>query len=92
MTKLIELKYPHNLIITENGTTVYVIPRHFEDNDLEISSSSFDLAGLVRVKNEDFNSEKVSQLLADKIFLNEEEFSNLNMEVVQMISSIYEVN
>lgn len=77
---LIDLNIPHNLLIADEGMTIYIIPRKF---DLLIENVSFftsfeSLCGFMKYKTEvAFNaatSEKISKELKESVSVNDEDF------------------
>jgi hypothetical protein len=80
LNHMIDANMPHNLLVTDEGMTVYVIPRQF---DMLIESSFFtsfeSLCGFVKYKNkaafEIATEESVITTLQEQVSLNESEFN-----------------
>lgn len=95
LTKLIDKEIPHNLILTNQGTTFYLIPRKFEDKKHIINSCWNDLAGLITCKDEktfnEITPEKVEEFLKNEISLDSNTFEELNQSIMNQIESVYEI-
>jgi hypothetical protein len=86
---------PHNLLVTDEGMTVYVIPRKF---DMLLESSFFtsfeSLCGYVKFKNkaayESSSEESVTKALTDQVSLSEAEFNELKSGLVSKFTKEYE--
>ena len=96
LNHLIDKNIPHNLLIADEGMTIYVIPRKF---DLLIEGVNFftsweSLCGVVKCKNEvGFKGVKQDELckrLSGAVSLKETEFAQLKTELVQKFLTEYE--
>ena len=96
LTKLIDVEVPHNVIITNQGTVFYIIPRKFEKKEHPINSCWNDLAGLITCKSKQFydeiTEEKVNEFFKSNISLEQNDFEHINKMVVDLIESVYEVS
>lgn len=95
LSKLIDKEVPHNLILTNQGTCFYLIPRKFEDKKHEINTCWNDLAGLVTCKEENtfeiMSQEKVDEFLKKEISMEDDKFKEITEDIVRQVESIYEI-
>lgn len=93
---LIDKNIPHNILIAEQGETVYVIPRKF---DLLINAANFstefnDLCGLVKCKDEKtfetLNIATYNKFLKKEVALDTESFTQVRDELVSKFITEYE--
>lgn len=96
LNHLIDKNIPHNLLIADDGMTIYVIPRKFDllIEGINFSTSFESLCGLVKCKNETgFKQAKHDDLckrLASGVSLKEGEFQELKREIVQKFLTEYD--
>lgn len=95
---LIDNNIPHNLLISEQGEVVYVIPRKF---DLLINAANFstefnDLCGLVKCKDEktfeNLTEAQYQKFLKKEVALDTESFNKVKDELVAKFTKEYECN
>lgn len=95
LNHLIDKNIPHNLLIADEGMTLYIIPRKF---DLLIDGVTFftsfeSLCGVVKCKTEAaYNAAKQDDLckrLSSAVSLKEQEFEGLKRELVEKFLSEY---
>lgn len=95
LSKLIDVEVPHNIIITNQGTVFYIIPRKFEKKEHPINSCWNDLAGLVTCKSSEYyneiTEEKINEFFKTKISMEENDFNHLNKLLLDLVESVYEV-
>ena len=95
LTKLIDKEIPHNIIITNQGRTFYLIPRKFEKKEHKINTCWNDLAGLITCKEQktfdEINEEWVNKFFKDEVSLESDKFQGLNNDIITQIDSIYEI-
>lgn len=92
---MIDANIPHNLLIADEGMTVYVIPRKF---DMLLESSFFtsfeSLCGYVKYKNanafDSASEESIKATLAEEVSLSEKEFGELKQALVGKFTKEYE--
>lgn len=93
---LIDSNIPHNLLISEQGETVYILPRKF---DLLINAANFstefnDLCGLVKCKDEktfeNLTDSQYKKFLKKEVSLDTEAFNKIKDELVAKFTKEYE--
>ncbi|CAI2372990.1 unnamed protein product [Moneuplotes crassus] len=93
---LIDSNTPHNLLISDQGETVYVIPRKF---DLLINAANFstefnDLCGLVKCKDEktfeNLADSQYKKFLKKEVSLDTEAFTKIKDELITKFVKEYE--
>ena len=95
LSKLIDKEMPHNIIMTNQGKTFYVIPRKFEDKKHKFNSCWNDLSGLITCKEEntfkDIEEEDINIFFKNEISLEKELFDKLNQDLLSQIDSVFEI-
>jgi hypothetical protein len=95
---LIDNNIPHNLLISEQGETVYVIPRKF---DLLINAANFstefnDLCGLLKCKDEktfeNITESQYQKFLKKEVALDTETFNKVKDELISKFTKEYNCN
>lgn len=95
---LIDNNIPHNLLISEQGEAVYVIPRKF---DLLINAANFstefnDLCGLIKCKDEktfeNITESQYQKFLKKEVALDTETFNKVRDELVAKFTKEYDCN
>ena len=95
---LIELNIPHNILIADEGMTIYIIPRKF---DLLIEGVSFftsfeSLCGFIKCKTQDsFNSmdyNEINQHLRESVSVLDTDFEKMKNDLVEKFMKEYEGN
>jgi len=93
---MIDQNIPHNILITDEGMTVYVIPRKF---DMLIENVGFftsfeSLCGFVKFKTqlayENTNEAQLLQQMKDQVSLDTSEFNKLKEQLVSKFLKEYE--
>jgi hypothetical protein len=97
LNDLISAEIPHNLIISDGGHTIYIIPRKFVQNPLPINTCWNDLSGLVTLKEEE-GEDSVPQTednlicLINSVALSQNEFNSFTQNIVTKFDSLYFVD
>ena len=95
LSKLIDKEIPHNIIMTNQGKTFYLIPRKFEDRKQKYNSCWNDLSGLVTCKDQksfdEINEEEINKFFKNEISLENEKFEKINEDIVNQIDSVFEI-
>ena len=95
LTKLIDKQIPHNIVITNQGRTFYVIPRKFENEKHKINTCWNDLAGLVTCKEENtFDSiteNEINEFFKNEISLESKAFQDVTNDIITQIESVFEI-
>ena len=93
---LIDKNIPHNILIADEGMTMYIIPRKF---DLLIDNVSFftsfeTLCGFIKCKTEvsykNMKSEDFKKRVQQGVSLKENEFDGIKRELIEKFMSEYE--
>ena len=95
LSKLIDKEIPHNIIMTNQGKTFYVIPRKFEDKKQKYNSCWNDLSGLITCKDQksfdEINEEEINKFFKDEISMESGEFDKINQDIITQIDSVFEI-
>ena len=95
LTKLIDKEIPHNIIITNQGRTFYVIPRKLEDKKHLINTCWNDLAGLITCKEQktfdEIKEDEIDNFFKKEVSLENNVFQNLNNDIITQIDSVFEI-
>lgn len=95
LSKLIDKEIPHNLVMTNQGKTFYLIPRKFEDKKHRYNTCWNDLSGLITCKEEktynEISEEDINKFLSEEVSLEKEKFDKINEEFVNQIDSVFEI-
>ena len=95
LSKLIDKEIPHNIIMTNQGKTFYVIPRKFEDKKQKYNSCWNDLSGLITCKDQksfdEINEEEINKFFKDEISMESGEFYKINQDIITQIDSVFEI-
>ena len=95
LSKLIDKEIPHNIIMTNQGKTFYVIPRKFEDKKQKYNSCWNDLSGLITCKDQksfdEINEEEINKFFKDEISMESGEFDKMNQDIITQIDSVFEI-
>ena len=79
---MIDVNMPHNILVTDEGMTVYVLPRKFDMviENVPFFTSFESLCGFVKFKSADAYEQadeaKVLQMLSEKVSLSQSEFDD----------------
>ena len=93
---LIDMNIPHNILIADEGMTLYIIPRKF---DLLIDGVSFftsfeTLCGFVKFKTQEaYNNSDIAELskqMQESVSLNPDDFNRMKTELVEKFQKEYE--
>lgn len=92
---LLEKEVPHNLLISNQGKTIYVIPRKFHQSELTFNTCWNDICGLPTFKEEEkFNSFKETdyiEILQNNVTVSKEEFSQFTEMIIEKFGSVYSI-
>ena len=95
LTKLVDKEIPHNMIITNQGRTFYLIPRKFENKKHVINTCWNDLAGLITCKEQktfdEIKGDEIEKFFKNEVSLTEHTFKNLNNDIITQIDSVFEI-
>ena len=95
LTKLIDKEIPHNIIMTNQGKTFYLIPRKFEDKKQKYNTCWNDLSGLITCKEEqtfnEINEENINKFFKEEISLEKDNFDKITAELLTQIDSVFEI-
>ena len=93
---MIDANIPHNVLITDEGMTVYVIPRKF---DMLIENVGFftsfeSLCGFVKLKTkkqfDDADEALITKQMKEQVSMDEKEFGQLKQDLIKKFSKEYE--
>ena len=93
---LIDMNIPHNILIADEGMTLYIIPRKF---DLLIENVSFftsfeTLCGFIKFKTEkaytSSTNESITEQLKESVSVGEEDFERMKTELIDKFMKEYE--
>ena len=93
---MIDMNLPHNILVTDEGMTVYVIPRKFDMviENVPFYTSFESLCGFVKFKNKQAfdgaTEASVEQLMREQVSLDESEFAGFQKRIVDKFSQEYE--
>lgn len=87
---LISKEFPYNLVVSDKGQAIYIIPRKFEDRQIGVNSTWLDLSGIPTIFSEDLykKTQKEGAKVIEDIFLNEvaleeDKFIEINKEIIE---------
>jgi hypothetical protein len=93
---LIDQNIPHNILIADEGMTLYIIPRKFDmliDN-VPFFTSFESLCGFIKFKNQEsydnFDFQQIASIMQNNISLSEEDFNRMKQELVSKFMKEYE--
>lgn len=93
---MIDMNLPHNILVTDEGMTVYVIPRKFDMviENVPFYTSFESLCGFVKYKNKQAfdgaTEASIEQLMREQVSLDESEFAGFQKRIVDKFSQEYE--
>jgi hypothetical protein len=95
LTKLIDKEIPHNIVITNQGRTFYLIPRKFENKKHKFNTCWNDLAGLITCKEQktfdEIKEDEIEKFFKNEVSLAGDTFQNLNNDIITQIDSVFEI-
>ena len=95
LTKLTDKEIPHNITLTDQGKTFYVIPRKPEEKKHKYNSCWNDLSGLITCREQqsydEIDEEKINKFLKEEISLEKGKFDELNENIISQIDSVFEI-
>ena len=95
LTKLIDKEIPHNMILTNQGRTFYLIPRKFDDKKHKINTCWNDLAGLITCKDkktfDEIKEDEINKFFKDEVSLESNNFQTLTQDIITQIDSVFEI-
>ncbi len=87
------MEIPHNIIVSDEGESMYIIPRQFSKKEQQINSCWNDIAGLVSVRDEilhkSLTNDEVNSFLKTEVCLNDEKFEEVYEKILTKFDSIY---
>lgn len=93
---MLEQNIPHNLIFSNHGRTVYIIPREFESKQdkSKMNCGFFEIAGLAICKDKDFYDKltlkEYEAFLSQCVSLNSKKFKAFKEEVVGIFKKTFQ--
>lgn len=93
---LLEKSIPHNIIFSDVGTTVYIIPRQHEDNykTKAMKSAWLELSGLIVCRDAEtydkISKEGFEEILREQVSLGEKEFNEVKEDVLKVFKTTFE--
>ena len=95
LTKLIDKEIPHNMILTNQGRTFYLIPRKFDDKKHKINTCWNDLAGLITCKDQktfdEIKEDEIDKFFKEEVSLEINNFKTLTQDIITQIDSVFEI-
>ena len=95
LTKLIDKEIPHNMVITNQGRTFYLIPRKFENKKHKINTCWNDLAGLITCKEQktfdEIKEDEIDKFFKDEVSIESTNFQTLTQDIITQIDSVFEI-
>jgi hypothetical protein len=95
LSKLIDKEIPHNMVITNQGRTFYLIPRKFENKKHTINTCWNDLAGLITCKEQktfdEIKEDEIDKFFKDEVSLESNNFQTLTQDIITQIDSVFEI-
>ena len=95
LSKLIDKEIPHNMVITNQGRTFYLIPRKFENKKHKINTCWNDLAGLITCKEQktfdEIKEDEIDKFFKDEVSLESSNFQTLTQDIITQIDSVFEI-
>jgi hypothetical protein len=90
---LIDEKIAHNLIVSDKGRRIVVIPRNCTKQDWKICTGWVDLCGLIRVKDsETLEKGEINDFIKNQVGINEDLFNTLSSIIIKKFGSIYKID
>ena len=95
LTKLIDKEIPHNMVMTNQGRTFYLIPRKFENKKHKINTCWNDLAGLITCKEQktfdEIKEDEIDKFFKDEVSIESTNFQTLTQDIITQIDSVFEI-
>ena len=95
LSKLIDKEIPHNMVMTNQGRTFYLIPRKFENKKHKINTCWNDLAGLITCKEQktfdEIKEDEIDKFFKDEVSLESNNFQTLTQDIITQIDSVFEI-
>ena len=95
LSKLIDKEIPHNIVITNQGRTFYLIPRKFENKKHKFNTCWNDLAGLITCKEQktfdEIKEDELNKFFKDEVSLEDNKFQDLTKDIITQIESVFEI-
>ena len=95
LSKLIDKEMPHNMVITNQGRTFYLIPRKFENKKHKINTCWNDLAGLITCKEQktfdEIKEDEIDKFFKDEVSIESTNFQTLTQDIITQIDSVFEI-
>ena len=89
---LLEKNIPHNLLISDKGTTIYIIPRTYEKeiHEDKIRCTWLECSGVAICRNKKFydaiNKKEFEKILSDEVSITKTEFKELKDAIFTLFS------
>ena len=96
LNHLIEANIPHNILVADEGMTMYIIPRQFDMliENVQFFTSFESLCGFVKFKTEqayqDSTWAEVSESLKTQVSMSQPDFDNIKNALVDKFLSEYQ--
>lgn len=93
---LLEKSIPHNLIFSDLGTTIYIIPRQHEDNhkDESVKCAWMEIAGLIICRDEEsyetMTKDRFDGVLSTQVSFDEAQFKKIKDHVLDIFKKNYQ--
>ena len=93
---LLEKSIAHNLIVSDSGTTIYIVPRQHEDNhkETQVKCAWMEIAGLVICREEaaydTITKDYFEGVLSSQVSLSEEDFAEVKEKIVGIFKKNYQ--
>jgi hypothetical protein len=96
LSELIENEIPHNLLISESGRSIYIMPRKFASNSCLINYCWNDLSGIITLRNDTISEDtKLDESLLtnciNEISLSEDKFIEMTQQIIQKFENLYKI-
>lgn len=92
---LLEKEIPHNLLVSNEGRTIYVIPRKFHQSELVFNTCWNDICGLPTFKEEEkfnsFNENDYIEVLQNNVSISKEDFQEFSNMIMEKFGSVYNI-
>ncbi len=92
---LLEKEIPHNLLVSDEGRTIYVIPRKFHQSELVFNTCWNDICGLPTLKEEEkfsnFSENDYIEVLQNNVTISRDEFIEFSKQITEKFGSVYNI-
>jgi hypothetical protein len=93
---LLEKDIAHNLIFSDKGRTIYIIPRQHESvqNQKNLKCGFFEIGGLAICRNKEFydniTAQTFEEALKKEVSLSDQEFESLKKEIIGLFEKNFQ--